>query len=226
MGELSGTVAIVDYGVGNLFSVQHACQHVGLKAAVTSSSSDIAVADAVILPGVGAFGDAMNTLHRLDLVSALKDAVASGRPFLGICLGMQLLMSRSHEFGSHLGLDLIPGVVDGFADVLGRQPRLKIPQVGWNRMSRTPDRVDAWSETLLDGVPDGVFMHFVHSFYVQPEDSAVTIATTDYGGLRFCSALQWKNVFACQAHPERSGQFGLAVYRNLAAGLNGSRRKL
>jgi glutamine amidotransferase len=224
MDESSCTVSIVDYGVGNLFSVQHACQSVGLKAEVTSSNSDIAKADAVILPGVGAFGDAMNMLHRLDLVSVLKDAVASGRPFIGICLGMQLLMSHSHEFGHHLGLGMFPGAVIGFADTLGTQPRIKIPQVGWNRMRRTSDQADAWSGTLLDGLPDGVFMHFVHSFYVQPEDVTLTIATTEYGGLHFCSALQWKNVFACQAHPERSGPFGLGVYRNLAAVLHRSRR--
>jgi len=208
-------VAIVDYEMGNLFSVQHACEHAGLEAMVSSSRHEIATADAVILPGVGAFADAMASLQRLDLVSVLKDAAVSGRPFLGVCLGMQLLMSQSTEFGDHEGLGLIPGVVERLESTADWRPRLKIPHVGWNQLHRTPN-VNAWKNTLLDDIPDGVFMHFVHSYYVRPEADARIIATTSYGGRSFCSALAWNRIFACQAHPERSGPLGLVVYRNLA----------
>jgi glutamine amidotransferase len=218
----TGTVAIVDYGIGNLFSVQHACRHVGIDAVVTSSSHAIASASAVILPGVGAFGDAMAELRRLDLVGVLRDIAHSGRPFLGICLGMQLLMRESHEFGQHEGLGLVPGVVDGFSDA-GGERRLKIPQVGWNQIYATGARPAGWKGTLLEGLPDGVYMHFVHSYYVRPDEPTWTIAETEYGGIRFCSALQWNNIFACQAHPERSGPLGLAVYRNLASTLQSVR---
>jgi glutamine amidotransferase len=217
VSDARGNVAIVDYELGNLFSVQHACAHVGLNASVTSSVHEIVAADAVILPGVGAFADAMATLHRLDLVGVLKDTAASGRPFLGVCLGMQLLMSESTEFGRHPGLGLIPGVVEGFADALA-EPRPKIPHIGWNRMDRPAP--DAWTGTFLQGLPDRAYFHFVHSYFVRPEVADVAIATTEYGGLRFCSALQRNNIFGCQAHPERSGRLGLNVYRNLAAVLH------
>jgi imidazole glycerol-phosphate synthase subunit HisH len=134
-------------------------------------------------------------------------------------------MSESTEFGRHPGLDLIPGVVEGFVGVLGQQPRPKIPHIGWNRMYTVPDDADAWTGTLLEGIPDGVFMHFVHSYYVRPEEADRTIAATEYGGFRFCSALQWKEIFACQAHPERSGPMGLTVYQNLAAVLRVTRQE-
>jgi glutamine amidotransferase len=224
MRDAAGKVAIVDYELGNLFSVQHACAHVGLDALVTSSRREIAQADAVILPGVGAFADAMATLERRDLVGVLKDVAGAGRPFLGICLGMQLLMSESTEFGRSPGLGLIAGGVHGIADVLAA-PRPKIPHVGWNRMYVAAPAADAWTDTLLNGIPNGVYMHFVHSYFVRPEDASLTVAVTEYGGLRFCSALRSHNIFACQAHPERSGPFGLAVYRNLATVLNVTRHE-
>ncbi len=225
MPEARPRVAIVDYDLGNLFSVEQACRHAGLDVAVTSSREKIETADAVILPGVGAFRDAMATLQRLDLVGPLKDVAASGRPLVGICLGMQLLMTESTEFGNHPGLDLIPGVVESLSDALG-SPRPKIPHVGWSQLARAPrDAGDAWAGTLMDALPDGMYMHFVHSYFVRPALEEAAIAFTRYGDLNFCSALQRNNVFGCQGHPERSGPLGLAVYENLAAVLNATRRQ-
>ncbi len=216
-------VAIVDYGMGNLFSVAHACEHVGLDAAVTPDAGVIAAADAVILPGVGAFGDAMDNLRALGLVDVLKGVAASGRPLFGICLGLQLLLARSEEFGEHEGL----GVVDGDVVSLGT-PRegdreLKVPQVAWNRVYRAPrgDGSDPWADTVLGATPDGTHFYFVHSLVARPSDPEVTVAVTRYGDTEFCSALKCGNVFATQFHPERSGPDGLRVYEELAASVAG-----
>jgi glutamine amidotransferase len=210
-------VAIVDYGMGNLFSVKHACEHVGIAASLTSTPQEILQADAVILPGVGAFGDAMETLRERDLIAPLRDVAASGKPFVGICLGMQLLMEESFEFGRYAGLGLIPGnVVRLDSSSSGGRP-VKVPQVCWNRLTRVGrGDSDSWAGTLLEGLPDGVFMYFVHSFVVVPNDSRVIISKTHYGPNEFCSALAVGNIFACQCHPERSGKSGLQVYHNLA----------
>ena len=210
-------VAIVDYGMGNLFSVRHACQYVGLEASITSSQQEIVSADAVILPGVGAFGDAMEALRRFDLTSPLKDVAASSKPLLGICLGMQLFMSESVEFGRHSGLGIIPGTVVRLENALGANGVLKVPHVCWNRLNRAAGAEDLWEGSLLSWLLDGVFMYFVHSFQVKPEDANVVIATTSYGIIEFCSAISYGNIFACQCHPERSGPEGLKVYSNLAS---------
>jgi glutamine amidotransferase len=210
-------VAIVDYGMGNLFSVQQACRQAGLEATITRSASDIEKARAVILPGIGAFGSAMATLSKLGLVEPLRGAAASGKPLVGICLGMQLLMTESHEFGRHRGLDLIPGEVVRFSDRRPAGSRLKVPQIGWNRIFGTPA---VWKNTLLRDVRDGEYMYFVHSYYCKPEDATVILSTTRYGETEFCSSLQWRNIFACQFHPERSGLPGLSIYDALSASLN------
>ncbi len=210
-------VAIVDYGMGNLFSVKHACAHVGLDATITHARADVLAADAVIVPGIGAFGDAMATLREHDLVTALQTVAASGKPFVGICLGMQLLMTESQEFGRHAGLGIVPGTVTRFENPRTAEGQLKVPEVCWNALCRAgADRAADWTGTLLAGLPDGVFMYFVHSFYCQPDDPAVTLSVTRYGGIEFCSSLRYRNIFACQCHPERSGPHGLQVYRNLA----------
>ena len=213
-------VAIVDYGLGNLFSVKHACEDAGLAVRITSNGAEILRASAVILPGVGAFGDAMETLARLDLVSVLRDVMASGKPMLGICLGLQLLMREGHEFGLHRGLGIIDGEVVRLDESHHGTRRLKVPHVGWNAIRLPSGRsADAWEESLLNGVPDGTFMYFVHSYYPRPSDPDVVLSTTTYGGGEFCSGLQRDNVFGCQFHPERSGWSGLRVYRNLATSL-------
>lgn len=214
MPEPSARVAIVDYGMGNLFSVQQACTHVGLEAMITAEASRLLTADAVILPGVGAFGDAMAELTRRDLVVPLREAVASGKPVLGICLGMQLLMSESEEFGRHQGLNIVEGTVTRLAVAAEAGARLKVPQVGWNRIARPPGA--SWDRSALDGLADGECLYFVHSFHAVPNDPAVILSTTRYGPTTFCSSLRRGALFACQFHPERSGPPGLRIYRNFA----------
>lgn len=213
-------VAIVDYGMGNLFSVQRACQWAGLKADITCDAKIITQSDAVILPGVGAFGDAMAMLRRLDLISVLKDVVESNKPLMGICLGMQLLMSEGFEFGHHLGLDLIKGEVVRFESPLGIDRRLlKVPQVGWNQIYPLTSHQITWKNSLLKDVQEQENMYFVHSYYVVPQDDRLSLSMSRYGHVEFCSSLQYKNIFACQFHPERSGQAGLKMYNNLAHSL-------
>jgi glutamine amidotransferase len=208
------TVAVVDYGMGNLFSVKQACEHAGLRAEITSDQGEVRAADAIILPGVGAFGSAMAILEERGLTSAIRDSIEAGRPFVGICLGIQLLMTESVEFGTHQGLGIIPGTVVPFSPDLDRETPVKVPQMQWNRVQRADTH--SWNGTLLDGVQDNAFLYFVHSYYVVPDDDAVAIATSTYADVNFVSALQYKNVFACQFHPERSGPTGLVLYQNLA----------
>lgn len=225
MPERVPEVAVVDYGMGNLFSVKHACEQVGMKARIIASEGGILGADAVILPGVGAFGDAVATLERLGLVDVLLEVVASGKPLIGICLGMQLLMTESCEFGHHRGLGIVEGDVVRVEDTAGTSRKFKVPQVGWNGIhregnvslgcGRSPVSV-SWKDTPLDGLADGEYMYFVHSFYVRPLDPNVVLSITRYGSSELCSSLRSGNVFACQFHPERSGLHGLRVYRNLA----------
>jgi glutamine amidotransferase len=226
MTEQKVRAAIVDHGLGNLFSVQLACARAGMDAHLTTSPREVSEADVVLLPGVGAFGDAIDALHRLDLVEPLRDVARSGRVLVGICLGLQLLMRESREFGAHRGLGLVEGDVVPFENAvleLGegekRHPRrLKVPQIGWNTIERRapagspPPR---WEGTPLQGVPEGAHMYFVHSFYVRPENPGLTLTTSTYGGIPFCSGLRFENVFAFQFHPERSGPVGLRVYENI-----------
>jgi glutamine amidotransferase len=214
-------VAIVDYGMGNLFSVSQACQHVGLDETITSSRDEILSADAVILPGIGAFGDAMATLKRLDLVEVLRDVAASGKPLIGVCLGLQLLMAESFEFGRHQGLGIIEGEVVRFDNPMEGTRKLKVPQVGWNSIYQVErqdnGKDDGWKDSPYAGIKDGEFMYFVHSYIVRPEDRNVILSVSRYGQVEFCSSIHSGNIFACQFHPERSGSEGLKIYRNLAA---------
>jgi glutamine amidotransferase len=218
MEKLPPKVAIIDYALGNLFSIQQACEHVGLKPLITSSKNEILHANAVLLPGMGAFGDAMHTLQKLDLVTVLRDVATSGHPLIGICLGIQLLLSESSEFGVHEGLGIIDGcVVPLFKPKEGNR-ELKIPQIGWNQIQSAR----SWKNTPLENIPDNEYMYFVHSFVPQPQDKKTILATTIYGGVEFCSSLQYKNIFACLFHPERSGIQGLKIYRNIARMIDNS----
>ena len=207
--------AIVDFRLGNLFSVKQACTHAGLEAVITSDPGELVRSDFIILPGVGAFGDAMANLDELGLIEPIKEAAAGGKPVAGICLGMQLMMSESGEFGSHPGLDLIPGKVVRFKEPREDGRTLKVPQVGWNRV-QPPSGEKDWQDTPLQGVRPGEFMYFVHSYYAVPDDQAAVLAKTAYGSIEFCSAVRKGNIFACQFHPEKSGPAGLGIYRNLA----------
>jgi glutamine amidotransferase len=200
-GEDRPRIAVVDYGAGNLRSVSRALKAVGAEAFITDQPDDIAAAEAVVFPGDGAAGSAMRELDRRDLVASIRDAVRSGRPFLGVCLGLQVLMSRSDEDGGVECLDIIPG------RVLRLPGRQKIPHMGWNQVrQRRPHRI-------FDGVPDEANVYFVHSFVAIPDDSADIFGETDYGGI-FASVIGHGNVVATQFHPEKSAAIGLRMYRN------------
>jgi imidazole glycerol-phosphate synthase subunit HisH len=198
-------IAIIDYGMGNLRSVQKALEKVGSSAVITSDPAQVAAADKVVLPGVGAFEDAISELHRLNLDRPVLDAVHSGKPFLGICLGLQLLFDVSFENGRHKGLGVVPGEVVRF-----ELPKdFSVPHMGWNQLNiRKPT-------PLLDGLGDGTYVYFVHSYYVVPEDKSVVAAETDYGG-PFCSMIAFDNVYATQFHPEKSQSDGLRILKNFA----------
>ena len=216
-------VAIVDYDAGNLFSVEHACKSVGVAPLIINQPEDIRQADALILPGVGAFGDAMNNLRKLNLVQPLKEFVASGKPFMGICLGMQLLFSRSEEFGEQEGLNLIDGDVVKFPTVNEYGQRNKVPQIGWNQIT-FPSKVWAsWRDTPLEHIANGEFMYFIHSFYAKPRNSEYVLAVTEYGGLNYCSAVIKENIFATQFHPEKSAAEGIKIYQCWANKIIGKR---
>jgi len=201
-----GPLAIVDYGMGNLRSVQKALERVGQAAEVTRDADRIATAPAVVLPGVGAFGACMNNLVRLGLVEPVCAAIAAGRPFLGICLGMQLLFDESEEFGPVRGLGVLAGRVVRFAHA----PALKVPHMGWNEL-RVARRVPH-----LAGIESGASVYFVHSYYPVPTDPTMIATTTAYGP-EFASSVARENVFACQFHPEKSQQIGLRLLENFVA---------
>ena len=205
-------VAIVDYKLGNLFSVKQACVFLGMEAEITTDKDLLSKADFLILPGVGAFGEAMHNLNSLDLVSPIHDYIASGRPFMGVCLGLQLLFSESEEFGSTRGLNLIPGVIKKFktSDLDGNV--LKVPQIEWNKIYETG--ANKWKDSPLVSCKSGDYMYFVHSYYVQPESGDSILSNTTYGGFSYCSSIINENIFACQFHPEKSGLHGVEIYKN------------
>jgi glutamine amidotransferase len=218
-------VAIIDYGMGNLFSVNQACQQVGLDSWITDDPRQMEGADALILPGVGAFEDAIATLRRSGAASLLGDWAKSDKPLFGVCLGFQLLMSESHEFGRHRGLDILPGTVERFDSPLiqvglgdsVQERRLKVPHIGWTEVH--PAEESGWGGSLLEGVNPGEAMYFVHSYHVIPQDENCALATSEYGQIHFCCAAHRGNISAVQFHPERSGPPGLRIYANFAARL-------
>jgi len=201
-------IAVVDYGMGNLRSVQKALEKVGYTATVTSNPQQIADAHSVVLPGVGAFKDCIHNLEKLSLIEPILQSIRSGKPFLGICLGLQVLFTESDEFGKTPGLNLITGTVVHFSQKdSSPDSRLKIPHMGWNALSFQKNL------PFFNGVEDGSFFYFVHSYYVKPEDKDVIATTTSYG-VDFTSSIQKDNIFACQFHPEKSQQVGLQVLKN------------
>lgn len=197
-------LAVVDYGRGNLGSVEKAFLRLGLSAVVTQDPRVVREAKAVVLPGDGAFHDAMQNLDALNLLTPLREVLEDGRPFLGICLGYQLLFSESEEFGQGKGLDLIPGVVRRF-------PKgLKVPHMGWNQVFHTGDLA------IFHGIPSGAYFYFVHSYYPEPLDGTLRMATCNYG-ITFPAAIGRGNLFATQFHPEKSQRWGLQLLENFAA---------
>jgi len=201
-------IAIVDYGMGNLRSVEKGLARTGVATRVTSDAAEIRSARGVVLPGVGAFGACMENLRARGLDDVMRDVVASGKPFLGICLGLQLLFEESEEFGPVRGLGILPGKVVRFAGP--ELDGLKIPQMGWNRLKIRRAVAD------LDGLDRDPFVYFVHSYYVVPADPAITVASTEYG-VEFTAAIAKNNVFACQFHPEKSQAVGLHILENFVA---------
>ncbi len=206
-------IAIVDYGMGNLRSVEKAIARAGAAVRVTSDPRHVREARGVVLPGVGAFGACMENLAGRGLVEPVRDAVASGKPFLGICLGLQLLFEESEEFGPIRGLGILPGRVVRFGG--SALDGLKIPQMGWNRLKIRR------SAGELAGIDEGAYVYFVHSYYVVPSQPDLVAATADYG-VEFTAAIAWRNVFACQFHPEKSQAVGLRLLANFAARVQGS----
>lgn len=193
-------IAIIDYGMGNLRSVEKGFQKVGVEAGVVTAPQAVDDAPAVVLPGVGAFRDCMRNLERMSLAEPIVRAIRKGKPFLGICLGLQVLFTESEEFGICKGFDILSGRVVKF------HAGLKVPHMGWNnvKMVKNPP--------ILDGVPDESFFYFVHSYYVVPRDNTVTATITDYG-VTFTSMVWKDNIFATQFHPEKSQETGLRVLK-------------
>lgn len=206
-------IAVIDYGMGNLRSVEKAFAAVGHDAVVTRDRRIIENAGRLVLPGVGAFADCMANLKQYDLIEPIRTGITAGKPFLGICLGLQLLFTQSEEFGVHAGLDIIPGKVKRFSG--GRADNrsggsgvvLKVPHIGWNAITVTREA------PLLKDIDSGAYVYFVHSYYVEPDHSSVACTMTEYGG-PFVSSIWHENVFACQFHPEKSQSVGLQIMRN------------
>ena len=196
-------IVIIDYGMGNLGSVQNALHHLGYQSICSADRKTIMQAEKVILPGVGAFGDAMRSLEKNGLDQTVKEIIKAGIPFLGICLGLQLLFSVSEENGCHQGLDLVPGRVVRF----DLPAKYKVPHIGWNQININPD------SRLLQGIQNHTHFYFVHSYCGQPQDPGWVVAECDYGR-PFCGALEKDNAFATQFHPEKSGYWGLKVLKN------------
>ncbi len=204
-------IAIIDYGMGNLRSVEKALQRVGAEAGVVDSPEAAAGAEGLVLPGVGAFGQAMERLPKAGFDQVVKDWVAADRPFLGICLGLQLLLTESEEFGTTRGLDLVRGRVVRFRGQQYEQqddkPGLKVPHMGWNSLKVVRDH------PVVNGIPEDAMAYFVHSYYCIPDDADWNTVVTDHG-MEFTSAVSRGNVFASQFHPEKSGDVGLQMLTN------------
>ena len=201
-------LAIIDYGVGNLFSLKSSLDAIGVQAVVTSDEEVIAAADQVILPGVGAFADAAAKLRDSGMADVVKREAAAGKPIMGICLGMQLLLEKSYEYGEHEGLGLIPGSVRPIADVIPEN--YKIPHIGWNAIT-FPREGGAEVSPLFKNTKEGSYVYFVHSYYAT-DCAPNTIAVTEYGA-PLTAAVASGNVFGCQFHPEKSGEVGLDILR-------------
>jgi glutamine amidotransferase len=195
-------IAIIDYGVGNLFSVEKAFVKLGADVIVTSDAEEIAKADKIVLPGVGAFGDCMQNLIESGLIPTIRDAVATGKPFLGICVGLQILFDGSEESPGIAGLGIIKGMVKKIY-----APALKIPHMGWNSLEF------AATSPIFQDLPESPYVYFVHSYYAVPKDPAVITAVTEYGE-QVTAAVAQKNIQATQFHPEKSGDIGLLILKN------------
>jgi len=204
---MSVRVTMIDYGAGNLHSVIKALRECGGDVTVTCQPVEVRSAERLVLPGVGAFADGICGLQKRGLIEAIDQFFACQRPFLGICLGMQMLFNQSLEFGAHRGLGIVPGrVVE-----IPRTPGFKVPHIGWSRIFPRPG--GSWGGSILSATPEGTRVYFVHSFSAVPDDEKDRLADTDYAGFRVSAAIQRGNIIGCQFHPEKSGPSGLAMIR-------------
>tara|TARA_B110000196_G_C21051118_1_gene617432 strand:- start:312 stop:974 length:663 start_codon:yes stop_codon:yes gene_type:complete len=202
-------IAIIDYKLSNLYSVKNALSHFDINVQITDEKNEILNADAAILPGVGSFGEAMSSMSKMDLVLPIQDFINSGKPFLGICLGLQLLFTESEEFGDNKGLNLIDGQVLDFKKNIKIK---KTPHVGWNKVYKN-NNSNSQVPTEFDYVKNEEYFYFVHSFYVKPNDENIVLTKTIYDEFEYTSSIKYENVLATQFHPEKSGEVGLSVLR-------------
>jgi len=210
---MTSTVAIIDYGIGNVQSIKNSLNNFDVKVILSHDSDSILNADGVILPGVGAFKKAIAQLKNRGLDEVIREFVRSGKPFLGICLGMQLLFESSEEFGISDGLGIIKGKVIRFP-VLGQT---KLPHISWNSI----DQADIpWGNTILESISNHEDLYFVHSFVCSPESAMNILATADYGGVTFCAAVKEQNIYGCQFHPEKSAESGLKIIQEFVGLVN------
>jgi glutamine amidotransferase len=204
-------IAIIDYKMSNIFSIKNALDTLGYNSQVTSNSKEILAADGAVLPGVGSFPEAMKHLYQLNLIQPIKEFIASGKPFMGICLGLQLLFTRSEEFEQCKGLGLIDGVVVSFSKYNSVK---RVPHVGWNTVHSNDlnQRNNLVQISRID-LDDNQYYYFVHSYFVKPDNHNNVFTTTKYSGIEFCSSVISNNIFACQFHPEKSGTRGLKILK-------------
>lgn len=202
-------IIIIDYGLGNLRSIVKALNYLSKEVKITNNPDEIKNASKLILPGVGAFKDGMSGLKSRGLIKPIKDYIKSGKPILGICLGMQLLMTESEEFGLHKGLNFIPGKVVKLKDIKKvDEEGYKVPHIGWSQLDIIK------KDSIFSNIPNKSEFYFVHSFYVKPNNKEYTTSVTMYGKQEICASIQKDNVFGCQFHPEMSGSLGLEIYKN------------
>ncbi|MBI4778852.1 imidazole glycerol phosphate synthase subunit HisH [Candidatus Falkowbacteria bacterium] len=202
-------IVIIDYGVGNLYSLIRVFKFFGIEAIIAEEADGLERADGIILPGVGSFKAGMRGLKTRGLIEKIKDIARSDKPILGICLGAQIMLTEGHEFGNFKGLDIIKGKVVHFPVLADKE---KVPHVGWNTVSPLKD--NAWPGTIFNSFNEADQVYFVHSYVLEPEDKEDILALTAYGGQTFCSAVKKGNIYGCQFHPEKSGPAGLKIIEN------------
>lgn len=203
-------IIIIDYHLGNLYSVKNAFKKLNLDISISSNEDKIQNADALILPGVGAFKEAMTNLEKYNLINVIKNFIISGKPFMGVCLGLQLLFEESNEFENSKGLGIIKGKVSKLT--FDSVNNIKIPHIGWNSIYKR--NINDWNNTPLQDLKNGTDMYFVHSYHVKPLDESIISSYTNYNDLIFASSIKKDNIFACQFHPEKSAKEGLDIYSN------------
>lgn len=208
-------IVIVDYGLGNLFSIRQALSAVGANAIFSSRAEDLNSCDGILLPGVGAFADAMTRLKELNLLEVIQNSAHQGKPILGVCLGLQLLFDKSYEFGTHQGLGLIPGEVLRFPEA-HEGIKLTVPFIGWNKLHITKNGQE---NSILSSIPNNTKIYFVHSYYASPSTEAEVLAHCHYQGFAFPAVVRYKNTIGIQGHPEKSSKEGIEIYKNWVASL-------